>query len=260
MAESTLSIPYADLKAEVGGYLGYGVDSASWSAAQDNEIDRYVQAGVRRFYYPPAAEGYEEGYQWSFLSPTTTISTAASDAAQDLPDALGRVLGDFHYPESDFHHSIVQVSEERYQKLLSRSDDTGPPRVARIAHKAQTKGKGQRLEVKWWPIPDAVYTLTYRYEAYTGKLSDTNKYPLGGMRHSELVIASCLAVAEQRANDERGIHTEDYQRMLVAAIQQDRRLGARHYGHMGEPKTHFNVPRHGDTGVTYDITYKGDTY
>jgi len=261
MAESTLSIPYADLKAEVAAYLGYGVDDSAWSAAEDAEIDRYVQAGVRRFYYPPAGEGYEQGYPWSFLSPVTTIATVADDAEQDLPDALGRVLGDFHYPEADHRPSVVQVSEERYLKLLSRqTTSTGPPQVARVAHKAQVKGQGQRLEVKWWPVPDKAYTLTYRYEAYTGKLSDGNKYPLGGMRHAELLIASCLAVAEQRANDERGIHSQDFERMLAAAIQQDRRLGSRHYGRMGVPESQPTVPRHGDTGVTYDITYKSVTY
>jgi hypothetical protein len=260
VAESALSIPYAELLVEVAAFLGYGVDSGVWTDAQLAEIDRYVQAGVRRFYYPPAMEGVEEGYQWSFLSPVATIATAVDDQAQDLPDLLGRVLGDFHFEQSEHRHSIVQVSEERYQKLVSRSDDTGYPQVARVAHKAQTAGDGQRLEVSWWPVPDAIYTLTYKYEAYAGKLSASNKYPLGGMRHAELLIASCLAIAEQRANDERGMHTEDFARMMKSAIKQDRRLGARHYGHMGNQEKREVIPRHGDTGSSYDITYKAVEY
>lgn len=257
MSESELSVNYDDLLQAVAAFLGYGPDSSSWTTAQTAELDRYVQAGVRRFYYPPAMEGVEAGYQWSFLTPVATLATTASQGTQDLPPQLGRVLGAFHYPESDHRAPIVQVSEDRYQALLSRSDSTGSPQVARVRHKPAEDGKGQRLEVAWWPIPDSAYSLTYSYEAYTGKLNKVNKYPLGGMRHAELVTESCLAVAEQRANDERGLHTEEFQSLLAAAIQQDRRLGAIHYGYMGSFNEVPVVPRHGDTGASYSITYEG---
>ncbi len=260
MAESGLSITYSDLLGEVAAFLGYGSDSDEWTAGQKNELDRYVQAGVRRFYYPPAVEGVEAGYEWSFLSPVSSLDTTADDAAQDLPGSLGRVLGCFHYDEDEHRVSIVQVSEARYQALFSRSEDTGPPQVARVRHKEQVVGQGQRLEVAWWPVPDAAYTLSYRYEAYSGKLSAEDPHPLGGMRHAELLVQSCLAVAEQRANDERGLHTGEFEHMLRSAVQQDRRLGARYYGRMGEPGHHTTVPRHGDTGTSYDITYNGSTY
>ncbi len=259
MAESELSIAYGDLLLEVAAFLGYGSSSTAWAPGQLAELDRYVQSGLRRFYYPPAMEGVEAGYPWSFLSPVATIVTVADDQAQDLPSALGRVLGGFHYEQSCHRPSIVQVGEGDYQALISRSEDTGRPRVACVRHKVQEAGAGQRLEVAWWPIPDAAYTLTFSHEAYNPKLSDDNPYPLGGMKHAELVAQSCLAVAEQKANDERGLHTEEFGRMLKAAIQQDRRLGAKHYGPMGQPASHATVPRHGDTGATYPITYDGDT-
>jgi len=181
----------------------------------------------------------------------------AADQTQDLPSNLGRVLGDFFYEEGEHRRSVVQISEDRYQALVSRSEDTGSPTVCRVRHKPQEAGQGQRLEVAWWPIPDAAYTLTYEYEGYAGKLADDNPYPLGGMRHAELLIASCLAIAEQRGNDERGMHTEDFGRQLLAGIQQDRRLGAQFYGDMGDREERSSVPRHGDTGSSYPITYNG---
>lgn len=260
MAESTLSTTFTILKTEVAAFLGYGVTSGSWTAAQLAEIERYMQAGVRRFYYPPAVDGVEEGYQWSFMFPATTIATAASDAAQDLPDTLGRVLGPFYYSSSQHRPSIPQVSEDEYQALISRSTDEGPPQVARVRHKEQVVGAGQRLEVAWWPIPDAIYTLTYTYEAYSGVLSVANPYPLGGMRYAELLTESCLAVAEQRANDERGIHTLEFERLLKAAVQHDRKLSAKNFGEMAASSGASVVPRHGDTGISYDVTYKGSTW
>lgn len=260
MAESGLSISYDDLLIEVGVFLGYDPDSDNWTAAQLAEVDRYIQSGIRQFYYPPAVEGAPVGHEWSFLCPVTTLVTADEDAAQDLPDDVGRVLGDFYFDDQEHRPSIIQVSEARYQALLQRSDDEDCPQVATVRHKAIAEGVGQRLEVAWWPIPDAVYTLTYRYEAYQGKIDDTAyPYPLGGMKHSELIIASCLAIAEQRANDERGIHTEEFNRLLVAGIKLDKKQGARYYGQMGG-QNNITVPRHGDTGASYDITYKEDTW
>jgi len=252
-------ITYATLKSDVAHFLGYGVDSSEWTAAQLAEIDKYVQAGVRQFYFPPVVQGVEPGYEWSFLRPHATLDTTADDAAQDLPDDLGRVLGDFFYDESQHRPSVVQVSEARLLAMLSRTEDAGPPRVACVRYKEQVAGVEQKLEVAWWPVPNAAYTLTYRYEAYAGKLTASNPYPLGGRRHAELITESCLAVAEQRADDERGLHSDAFERMLVGAVAMDRKQGARYYGSMAtEPGT--IVPRHGDTGSTYPITYGGETW
>lgn len=256
MSESELSLAYDDLRQEVAAFLGYGSTLTALSANQAAEVDRYVQAGYRRFLYPSGVQGVEDGYPWSFLSPTATLATVADVGTQDLPDQLGRVLGQFHFPQSDYRVPVVQVSEDRYQALNSSSESTGSPRVARVRHKAKQDATGQRLEVSWWPIPDAAYSLTYQYEAYTGKLNAANKYPLGGMRNAELVLQSCLAVAERRANDERGLHTEDFERLLRAAVAQDRRLGAQTFGHMGSFERTSALPRHGE-GDSHTITYNG---
>jgi len=252
-------ISYSDLMSIVGRFLGYGPTSTDWTVAQTAEIDEYVQAGVRQVYYPPVMEGVEPGYEWSFLKPRTALDTTADDAAQDLPADTGRVLGNFYYEESEHRRPVVQVSEARLLSLLSRSDDTGAPQMACVRHKAQEEGEAQLLEVAWWPIPNDAYTLTYQYEAYTGKLSSANPYPLGGQRNSELYAASCLSVAEQRANDVRGLNTETFGRMLVSGIEADRKQGAKYFGPMSQPDT-VAVPRHGCVGSNYPITYKDETW
>jgi len=257
--ESTLSVSYSDLLAAVGGFLGYGVTAANWTAAQLAEIDRYVQDGVRQFYYPPAVNGVEAGFEWSFLKPTTTITTTASDGVQNLPDAFGRMLGDFHFDDDDSTAQVQVVSEHRMQSLLQQSTDVGLPRMAAIRFKGSTGAYGQRQEVMWWPVPDTAYTLTYRFEAFAGKLSEAFPYPLGGMKYAGVIIESCLAIAEQRANDERGLHTEQFIATLAAAITQDRKNGARYFGAMGSGEGAQDAGwRSGQT--RYDITYKGETW
>lgn len=268
MAESGLSIAYADLLVEVGDFLGYGKVRDNFSEVQEKEIDRYVQAGIRQFYYPPAVEGVEAGYDWSFLNPTNTLATTADDAAQDLPDDCGRVIGDFFYAPDVYNRSIPLVSESRILALLQDSTDTGKPRYVAVRIKGdgvdddeerEPAAVGQRLEAVWWPIPDDAYTLTYRYEAFSGKLTDALKTPLGGMVHSELITESCLSVAEIRANDERGIHWESFSRLLKAGVAKDRKQGARFFGQMGEPGDNV-ISRHCNQGSNYEITYHGDTW
>jgi hypothetical protein len=71
MAESTLVLAWSDLKAEVGYLLGYSRTSTNWSAAQTTEIEKVIQSGLRRFYYPGGSG--VDGYEWTFLKPTTSI-------------------------------------------------------------------------------------------------------------------------------------------------------------------------------------------
>lgn len=260
MSESTLSLKYSDLLSEVGAFLGYGVDPSAWSAEKLAEVDRYVQAGVRQFYYPPAVQGVEAAYEWSFLNPTTTIVTADADSEQDLPDALGRILGDLYFAPSVHSSSIVVVSEARMLSLRQSSADKGRPCFAAVRAKAGTAlTSGQRNEIMWWPTPNAAYTLTYRYEAYSGKLTSLLPYPLGGMRYAELITESCLSVAEQRGNDERGLHYERFVSLLASGIAMDRKAGARHFGHMGGEVDESVAPRR-HSQASYDVTYKGSTW
>jgi hypothetical protein len=257
MTESTLSVTFATLKAAVGRYLGYGF-ADDWTADQDNEIELYVQAGVRQFYYPPAIEGIENGYTWSFLTPNTTIDTVADQTENTLPDDHARILDPMHHDPSVYAPPVRVVSRPQLRRLRSGSDETGTPLFVAMREMASVGTTGQRKELMWWPTPDAVYTLTYQYEAYQGILTDAAPYPLGGMKHSELVTESCLAVAEQRANDERGIHWETFIMQLAAAIAQDRKGGAMYFGPMAGPDT-SPLPaardlRHGD------VTYDGNTW
>jgi len=259
MAESTLSIERTALMLEIGAFLGYGVVSGSWTSEQSAEITRYLDAGLRQYYYPPAAEGIEPGYEWSFLKPTTTLDTVADQGENDLPDLCGRILTDFFYEEDVYTRSIVLVSEARLQSYLMQSTDSANPRYAAVRHKDSTGSTGQRQEVLWWPIPDDAYTLTYQYEFYAGALTSGLSYPHGGMKHSELIKESCLAVAELLANDEKGAHSEMFFSLLKTSIAQDRKNGARYFGHMGGQDSDV-VSRHQLQGSNYEITYKGDTW
>lgn len=262
MAESTLSITYTDLQAEVGAFLHYGQDPDNWSADETKRVDRFIQAGLRQFYYPPQMEGVELGYTWSFMYPTTTLTTADGTRAYDLPDLFQQIDGEFHYEEDVFWQSISHVSEARMLELIEYSDDEDKPRYFTTRAKDSTGATGQRFEVLFWPKPDAAYTLTYRYKAYAGKLDAvTYKYPLGGMQYGECIIESCLAIAESRGNDEAGFHQTQFARLLAAAVAQDRRQSARRYGDMGGHEDGSqDIGGHHNHQTFYRMTYKGSSW
>lgn len=333
MAESGLSLGFAELKSEVGQMLGYGRTVANFSADQDTLVEAVVQSGIRRVYFPQAMEGVEPGYEWSFLRPSSTlylgadgadgsVVTATFDSAThsdwttygivagtdtvditagtgptlaeyaisvvaageltlssspgdgtsltffvtratanyDLPDAFSRLIGRLHYQADDRYPSIKIIQEDAILEMRSASDLTGPPQYGAVRSKSSTGSTGQRSEIILFPRPDAAYVLTYSYEAYSGQLTDALPYPLGGMHLSELYVESCLAVAEQRVNEEAGLHTSLFGSLLADAIARDRKRGAKNFGRMGnkaEEELLYPRFRRGYTGGTYDLQYKG---
>lgn len=248
MSESTLSISYEDLTKAVRVFLGMPAGSTD----ESDKVDMYVQSGVRNFYYPHAVEGVDPNFEWTFLKPVGEIVTVADTEDYDLPDDFGRIAGNIFF-ESDLHVCpIIVVSESEIMLRRQSAVSTGYPQIASVRHKESDGTDGQRQEICFYPTPSEALTLSYRYEAFAGKLTSTALYPLGGMKYSELIVESCLAVAEQRANDERGLHTQQFERMLIAAVKRDSHNGAKTYGHMGSPDPPYNSLNRSNGTVTYN--------
>lgn len=251
---------YQILAAELGAYLGYGSESASWTDSQTVEIDRYIQAGVRQFYNPPAMQGVDPGYDWTFLRPKSSITTVAGTQTYALPRSFSRLIGDLYYDPVTHRSSVAMTSIGRVLELTQGSSFQHPPRVAATQLKdAGVMLQSQDYELVLWPVPDGAYTLTYEYEAYSGRLDLIRRFPLGGDKHGETILASCLAVAEMRANDQRGIQWANFESQIVGAINKDRKVGALHYGFMGQAGESRSVPRR-EFGDNYQVSYKGDTW
>ena len=66
MAESTLSVKYSDLRADIGWRLGYTRTSANWTSEQAAQIADVLKAGQRRFY---------SAHRWRFMEPSVEITT-----------------------------------------------------------------------------------------------------------------------------------------------------------------------------------------
>lgn len=212
--EPSLSLRYADYMNAVSRFLHYGNDYTALVTADQDAVDDQVQSGLRRFYFE---------HDWSFLEPITTLTTVASDKDYDTPDDFGgTIYGDMTFPANEGPFPpVVQVGEGQIRRLWQESSSTARPRLVAVRALSSDGSSGQRWEILLYPIPDAVYTLTYQYPALKNKLSENKPYPLGGMAHAETLREACLAAAETGEDDEIGIHEARYQAALRRSIVRD---------------------------------------
>lgn len=256
--EDTLSVDYTALMGLVARFLGY---TGTLTEAQTAEVDGYVQSGLRQFYYPPKVEGVDEHYEWSFMRRKCSISTTAGVPAYRMADGFGKVQGQIEFLGDDLHlHPLRVVPIHTLRQFNYRQ--TGIPKLAAFQWKAAYGARGQYAELVLWPKPDRAYTLGFMCECDTGRLNaDTRPFPLGGSAFAELLSESCLAIAEQRANDEAGIHTEKFKALLASMVAKDRGSSGASFGQMGDrpdnPAGLFSIV-HPDN--IFRITYHGDTW
>ena len=262
-----LSITYSDLFREIKRFLGYGNSDTTLTDSQTEEVDDYIQAGVRQFYYPPALEGVDVQHEWSFMKPVGQVTTTEATSSVALSSSFGRLLGNVEFASSLHLPAAISCPEGLVRaRLASDSDTTGAPRIVCIRHLQTFGDNGQLCEMLMWPIPDDEYVLTFRQESDGGKLSVTDRpFPLGGPRHSGLVLESCLAIAEQRANDEYGLHTNKFKQLLLSAVIQDRKFSVVFYGPLsassltGYGSSDF-LGRVASSREAFPLTYKDVTW
>lgn len=220
MSESTLSLSLTTIQALIGQFMGYGRTPGAWTAGAAAEVDDAITSGHRQFYVPPPVGGIV--HRWSFMQPTTTLNTVANTGSYALPDAFAHLVGTLTFSANEAFKPLRTVGENRIRELLQNDSTVGMPQVAAIRWKASDGTTGQRQEVLFWPIPDSVYHLTYRYAVLPDAIATAKPWPLGGMGHAETILASCFAAAELRLEDARGERWAAFMDRLAASIALDR--------------------------------------
>jgi len=226
MAESTLSVTFADIRSAVGDYLGIGMDSASWSATDTTRVAGIIKSGLARFYFNPF---YSD---WSFLKPVTSLTTVAEQEDYALPEDFGHLLSQLTRTTPGVQNSISTVDETVYRQIKSENPAlSGNPRMACVVPIKMATSQsptGQRFTLKLWPAPPSVFALQYRY-AVLPDVPTASLYPYGGAAHGETILQACLAVAEQRTNDSSSNnHQELFDRLLAGSIERDRAQAVPH--------------------------------
>ena len=119
----------------------------------------------------------------------------------------------------------IEITSEAKLRDMSQylEDRDDKPRVAAIFQTGATGNDGSSSRIAFYPIPDAVYRLKYTQINEPANITGGSHVPLGGSLHSETILASCLAIAEQFfiPNSPHG-YQESYRRRLAASVELDR--------------------------------------
>ena len=164
-----LSLTREELREEVGRFLGYGRNYDQYNQYEKEDVNSWIRRGLRQFYSPPPIPGTAKSHEWNFLRPTGTLSTVASTATYSMPEEIGSVVGDLVFAGEQAKPSVQILN---YQRFLE-AKTTNPTRSGRPVYAAATTNHTADVSpvspTAWsfelWPVPDKVYTLTYRYLA-----------------------------------------------------------------------------------------------
>lgn len=177
---------------------------------------------------------YDSTTQVTLDDTTVTNATAKSyelaRPAYDLPADFGEPDGPLVYSPgtgiwSHQNRRAVQIVDiQQIQRRRQFYDTTLQPWWAAIVPKAFVTATGQRWEIRFYPIPDAVYTLSYQYRVNPSSLATTG-FPPGGQPHAETFRAAVQAETEMAIKDiHDGPHRARFRDRLAASIAQDSRM------------------------------------
>lgn len=270
MAEPTLAIPWTELQARVGTFLGWGRGSLvyndlAWSSYQQFEIDGVIASGLRQFYYPPPMEGMTGSYDWSFLKPVWTADFPKSVSVVPMPDDFGGFEGPITIlttSQTSQPWRIEWRNEGMIREMYSRTPQmSGPPLyAAEQVIKGTTATQGQRFQLFLFPLADQDYQLQFQYYINPDFLNGAFPFAYGGPSHAETILESCYAVAEVRQDDSSSVHAAKFQERLAASISMDRRNKPQSLGYNADRS---DCRRSGRTNLHWfapAATYNGNSF
>jgi hypothetical protein len=266
--QADLGVNYQTLKTRVGRVLGVPADEAKWTESQLTAVRSCISDGLRQYYNPPQVDNFAP-HEWSFLTPTCNLTTAANQRWYALPDDFEslRGAGMITYSDQNEKYSPIQITNESHMRQLEHvtSGSTSFPRYAAVRAVNDAGVTPQQWELGFDPTPDAAYALQYSYHASPQMLTDDRPYPLGGKAHGQGLLLSCLAAAERYEFDSRGEYWQAFMEQLKSDIAADLRRGPTTLGYGGVHRRGGTYqrgrwPRDSASLTTGGVTYRNTTY
>jgi len=250
MAEPNLNLTIEQIKSKLGSFAGWGrgnvlYSDKAWSAKQQAEIDDAAQSGLRRFYFPAPVDDSGSSYNWSFLTPVSTVLLATGASTVLLPDDFGGIEGKLTIQTTSTTKQPWRIDwrnegqiREMYAVTPTRS---GCPMYAVVRPLKGTEvNRSQKWELFIFPLADKDYTIQLTYYVNPNYLDGTTPYAYGGAQHSETILESCLAVMEERLDDASNVHASAFASRLLASISMDRRNKPAKMGYNGDRSDNAN--------------------
>lgn len=226
--ESTLADTYRDVIGSLGFEAGWGRGpdngDPEWDSDQFTTLKLIMKSGLRQFYKPPPDQA-GVSHQWSFLSPFVRLALASGQRELRMPRDFGGVEGNVYVASANAGGTpgICQVGGGVRALYAVYPNSTGRPAVADIEALRTSGADGQKWQMVFYPEPNADYTIEFYYSILGEMLTGDLPFAYGGPDHSETILASCLAVWENRIDDiPNGPRYQHWRERLAASISIDR--------------------------------------
>jgi hypothetical protein len=260
--ESSLAIEMKELKARTGSFLGWGMgadyDDVAYSAESEFELDGILKSALARVYWPHLIDQVM-AHSWSWLTPTASLTLEDGETTVDLPFDFNGLEGPIWATPSDgvVYLQLFTTNAAKIDGMYSMyPDSTGSPEMVAVRPvKGTGHSKGQRWDLYFWPEANEDYTLTLAYHICPEALTPANPFCYGGPSLREVFLESCLALAEERLDDNQGVHAAAFQRLLQGAISHDRKKRPQVLGkNLDRSSDLVTRDRRRDALVTFDGT------
>jgi hypothetical protein len=192
------------------------------------------------------------------ISQATAVTFVLAKLAYDFPDDyVGMTSQGFTFrPGASTWNNAVIRQAGMQQIDIANEKITSSNTPIMFGIRVKTFSGTTRYSAVFHPAPNAAYTLDYYYRVMPNMMTAANPRPYGGLSHSNLLLSSCLAVAEEKMNDTSGLHQAKFQQLLMAAIDLDERANTpQSFG--VDPQRFTNRTYYGSTptSLPYQATY-----
>lgn len=241
---SSLAVDYTRLLREFCRFVGYDEDDLT--DLQLADFHDVLRTALNQVIHPPLVPTLgAQAHQWSWLRPAWSLETVADQRRYELQVDFERFIGPLTFDAGEGeYHEILFYPSQRLRNLAAIEDSTGTPAMYSIEPVESDGSEEQYWELVLHPTPDTAYKLVGQIQIGARMLSESYPYPPGGPVHGELYIASVLAAAEAKLDDENnGQKQAAFLARLMADISIDMQRQPTTLGYCGNGRRRFPCSR-----------------
>jgi len=214
-----LSLTFDSLYNKVSRFLGWTDTPTDHQLEIVKEI---VYSAYRRFLYPIDIRNGQE-HVWSFLKQYFTLSILPDKWKYALPENFSEMLTDPSFEDNDGYHALTKVTPEQILEMRVGSTQTAVPSYYSVTSSEYNLDVGTYYELWLYGDPGSAYKFQFFYKIDPLKPGATSDYLVGGIKATEAIVETCLAVAETQEDGTVGVHNQLANKLLQDLIIADSR-------------------------------------
>jgi len=214
---ATLHLTYSDIYKAVSKFLGWGREPVG---DQLETVKEMTIRGYRQFLYPVDIRTGDY-YEWSFLRPLHSMNLLDGKWRYQLPEDFSSIITDPTYGDDENFKQMARTTPENMMNLRAAGVVNYAPYYFAIVTSTDDPSVGNVDEIWFYPEPDSSYPIQFYYKSDPLKPENTSDFLAGGVKSSEAILESCLAIAEQENDNNLGTHTQLANKLIQDLIMID---------------------------------------